>query len=106
MFSRIVNCNIRTDKFSEFRTALNSKFVPRIQHQAGFVDLVESADPATGQFVCMSLWETQADLDRYNDTLFQEIAKDLGPLMTEPPKVQSLKVENSTAHKVAAGQAA
>jgi len=106
MFSRIVDANIRTDKLNEFKTTLNREFVPRIKQQPGFVDLVESVDPASGHFVCMSLWKTQEDLDRYNNTLFQEIATAVTPLLSDPPKVHSGKVENSTVHKVAAGQAA
>ena len=106
MFSRVVNATIRTDKLNEFKQTLNTKFIPRLKQQPGFVDLVESVDTQTGQFVCLSVWKTQQDVDRYSTTLFQEIAQTLGPLMTEPPKVHSGRVENSTVHKVAAGQAA
>jgi quinol monooxygenase YgiN len=102
MFSRIVDCNIQNGKLSEFKNTLNSRFIPRVKAQPGFVDLVESVDPATGHFVCMTLWKTQQDLDRYNSSLFQEIAQTLGPLMNEPPKVHSMQVENSTAHKIGA----
>jgi hypothetical protein len=52
------------------------------------------------------LWETKDDVDNYNNGLFQEIAAQLGPLMTEGPTVKTLPVENSSAHDVRAGKAA
>ena len=106
MISRIVNCVIDPAKVDEFRTALNRQFLPRIQEQRGFIDNIESLDPATGQFCCTTLWETASDEQNYSKGLFQEVAAKLGPLMQGAPTVQTLPVENSSAHRVEAGKAA
>ena len=106
MFSRIVNCTINPARIEEFRTTLNNNFLPRIQSQPGFVDNVESLDPATGQFCCTTLWKTKADVDNYHNSLFQEVASAFMPLLTGAPTVQTLPVENSSAHRVKAGKAA
>jgi quinol monooxygenase YgiN len=106
MYSRIITCKIDTSRMNEFRTALNDEFLPRIQEEAGFIDNVESLDPATGDFCCTTLWNNRSDVEHYDNGLFQEIAAKLGPLMTEPPSVKTLPVENSSAHRVAAGKAA
>jgi hypothetical protein len=106
MVSRIINCTIDPAKVGEFKTALNNDFLPRIQAQPGFVDNIESLDPATGQFTCMTLWKTPADVQSYDNGLFQEIAGALGPLMQGPPTVQTLPVENSSVHNIQAGRAA
>ncbi len=106
MFSRIVSCTINPAKVNEFRTALNNEFLPRIQSQPGFVDNIESLDPATGQFSCVTLWETAADVEKYDNGLFQEVAAGLIPLLQGNPTVQTLPVENSSAHHVRAGAAA
>ncbi len=106
MFSRIVSCTINPAKVNEFRTALNNEFLPRIQSQPGFVDNIESLDPATGQFSCVTLWETAADVEKYDNGLFQEVAAGLVPLLQGNPTVQTLPVENSSAHHVRAGAAA
>ena len=106
MISRIVDCNVNADKLDRFKETLNTDFVPRIKSQPGFVDLVESVDPSTGHFVCMTLWKTTNDVENYNTGLFQEIAGTLGPLMTGAPKVSTLEVENSSAHRIAGGKAA
>ena len=106
MFSRIINCTINPSKVSEFKTALNDQFLPRIQSLPGFVENVESLDPSTGQFCCVTLWNTRRDVENYDDGLFREVADKLGPLMQNAPTVQTLPVENSSAHNIKAGKAA
>jgi heme-degrading monooxygenase HmoA len=106
MYSRTVTCKIDTSMISEFRTALNHEFLPRIQAQPGFVDNIESLDTKTGEFCCTTLWKSESDVKNYDNGLFQEIAANLAPLMTEGPSVKTLPVENSSAHRVAAGKAA
>ena len=106
MFSRIVNCTIDPAKVTAFQKTLNTEFLPRIQSQQGFVENIDSLDPASGQFCCVTLWKSQADVDRYDKGLFQEIATKLKPLMTDGPTVKTLPVENSSAHKIKLGKAA
>ena len=72
----------------------------------GFVENVESLDPATGQFCCVTLWNTRRDVENYDNRLFREVADQLGPLMQNAPTVQTLPVENSSAHNIKAGKAA
>jgi hypothetical protein len=104
--SRVVNCTIDPAKVNEFRNALNGEFLPRIQQQPGFVENIESLDPATGQFSCLTVWQSPEDVHRYDNGLFKEVAAALGPLMTVAPTVQTLPVENSSVHKISAGAAA
>ena len=104
MVSRIVTCNIPTSKLNDFTTRL-STHVPRIKNQPGFVDIIESVDPNTGNFVCMTLWRTRQDVERYEKSLFQDIANDLTPLLNGEPEVQTLNVENSSVHRIEHGKA-
>ena len=106
MYSRTVTCKIDPSMIDEFRDALNGEFLPRIQAQPGFVDNIESLDTKTGEFCCTTLWKSESDVKNYDSSLFQEIAANLAPLMIEGPSVKTLPVENSSAHRVAAGKAA
>ena len=106
MISRLITCTINPAKLNDFKNALNNQFLPRIQAQPGFVDNIESLDPATGQFSCMTLWKTASDVENYDNGLFKEIATSLMPLMQGNPTVQTLPVENSSAHHLKAGKAA
>ena len=104
MISRIVTCNVNPEKLNEFRTALNQQFLPRIQRQHGFVDVVESLDATSGTFVCNTFWNTRQDVDNYDHGLFQEVATALTPLLQDQPTIQTLNVENSTVHNITAGK--
>ena len=106
MFSRILNCKINPSKVTEFRTALNGSFLPRIQSQPGFIDNIESLDTTSGEFCCVTLWKSASDVERYDNGLFQEVAQALTPLLEDTPTVQTLPVENSSVHNIRAGQAA
>src|SRR5437868_10326564 len=106
MYSRIVSCTIDPAKVNEFKTSLNNEFLPRIQAEPGFIDNLESLDPATGQFCCMTLWETAADVENYDQGLFKEVTPALTPLLKDQPTVTTLPVENSSIHNIKAGRAA
>jgi heme-degrading monooxygenase HmoA len=106
MVSRIVTCTVDPAKVDDFKRALNNEFLPRIQSQPGFVDNIESLDSTTGQFCCTTLWKTASDVEHYDKGLFQEVAAKIGPLMVSGPTVQTLPVENSSAHHLKAGRAA
>lgn len=106
MISRTVSCTIDPAKVSEFKAALNNEFLPRIQAQPGFVENIESLDPATGQFSCVTVWKSQADVENYDKGLFQEVATAITPLLKDGPSVTTLPVENSSAHNIKAGAAA
>ena len=106
MFSRIINCTVNPTKVNEFKSALNSQLLPRIQAQPGFIENIESLDPVTGQFSCLTLWESKADVENYDNGLFREIAEKIMPLVEGTPSVQTLPVENSSVHNIKAGKAA
>ncbi|HLW82361.1 MAG TPA: hypothetical protein VKS20_10005 [Candidatus Acidoferrales bacterium] len=106
MFSRIITCDIKSDKVDEFRNAINNEFLPRIQAQPGFLENIESCDPSSGKYCCVTLWKSEADVKNYDNGLFQEIAGKLVPLMDGNPSVQTLPVDNSSVHNIRAGRSA
>jgi quinol monooxygenase YgiN len=106
MISRIVDCKIRPENLNEFRRALNEKFVPRIKSQPGFVDIIESIDSSSGRFICNTFWKSSQDLERYDNTLFQEVAGSLSSMLVSEPAVSTFEVENSTVHHISGGRAA
>jgi quinol monooxygenase YgiN len=106
MISRIVSCNIKPEKISEFRTALKSEVLPALMRQPGFVDLIESIDDGSGTFVCTTLWNTRQAVEQYDQTLFPELAQKLVPLLNGQPDIKTLTVENSTVHDISSGKSA
>src|SRR5437870_4962801 len=106
MLSRLITCTINPAKLNDFKNALNNQFLPRIQAQPGFVDNIESLDPATGQFSCMTLWKTQSDVENYDNGLFKKIAFSLIPLMKINQTERTLLVDKSSVQHLNAGNAA
>jgi quinol monooxygenase YgiN len=106
MVSRIITCSVDPTKVDDFKVALNEHFLPRIQALPGFLENIESLDPATGKFCCVTVWKSPEDVANYDNGLFQEVAAAMVPLMKDGPKVETLPVENSSVHHVKAGRAA
>ena len=106
MISRIVSCNVKPEKIADFRHALKNEVLPAISSEPGFVDLVESFDTASGEFVCTTLWNTHADVENYDKGLFQDVAQRLIPMVNGQPEIKTLEVENSTVHDIRSGRSA
>ncbi len=105
MFTRVVQCTVKPEKRTEFSSALR-EVLPKIKQQPGCIDVVERYSEANpNEFVCMTFWQTKEALDHYNDGLVQRITHELTPLVDEV-SVDNYAVETSTAHHIAAGQAA
>jgi len=100
MFARIISCTVQPAKVNEFRTLLNNKLLPIVQSQPGFVENVEALDPNSGQFSCTTLWKSREDIERYDNTVFPEIASKMSPMLQGNPVVQTLPLENSSSQRV------
>jgi len=105
MVSRIVSFTVNPAKVDDFKAALNNHFLPRLQALPGFVENIESLDPQTGQFNCVTVWKSAADEANYANGLFQEVAQAVTPILLGDPTVKTLPVENSSAHGIKAGAA-
>ncbi len=106
MFTRVVQAQIKRDKIHDLRNTLANTVLPQVRQQPGFVDVIEACDPNTGKFVCMSLWTTKEDADRYGATVFPKQAELLTPYAETQPTVETLPVETSSIHNIANGKAA
>lgn len=105
MIARIITCTVTPSKVNEFRTLLNKTLLPKVQSQPGFVENIEALDPQTGQFSSTTLWQNRSDVENYDNGVFPEIAAMMSPLLNGNPTVQTLPVENSSAHHVRAAAA-
>jgi quinol monooxygenase YgiN len=105
MIARIITCTVQPAKVSEFRKLLNDSVLPLVQAQPGFVDNTEALDPNTGQYSCTTLWKSRDDVEKYDNSVFPEVASKLSPMLQGNPTVQTLPVENSFTHHVRAAAA-
>lgn len=106
MISRITECTVNPEQINQVRQALDKEVIPTLKSQPGFVDAVESLDTDTGELLCLSLWNTREDAERFQTEVFPRLAEKLGPLALDEPTVRMMEVQTSTMHKIAAGKAA
>jgi len=105
MIARIVTCAVQPARVNEFRKLLSDQILPLVQAQPGFVENIEALDPNTGQFSCTTLWNSRSDVETYDNSVFPEVASKMSPMLQGNPNVQTLPVENSSAHRVRAAAA-
>ncbi len=107
MFTRVVEMRTKTGKARDFSATLNEKVLPILKKQAGFIDeitLVSSTDPDV--ILALSFWQTEADVQGYNQEQFPTITDIVGPLLETIPTVKTFNMDTSTTHKIAKGKAA
>jgi quinol monooxygenase YgiN len=105
MIARIVTCTVQLAKLNEFRKILNDQILPLVQAQPGFVENIEALDLNNGQFSCTTLWNSRSDVEKYDNSVFAEVASKMSPMLQGNPNVQTLPVENSSTHRVRAAAA-
>jgi len=107
MFTRIVELSSKSGKSKELANTIDTKIVPILKKQRGFVDemlLVSDAEP--NQILSISLWNTRDDAEKYHREQFPKIQDSVRHLLETDPSVRKFDVHTSTIHKIEAGKAA
>jgi len=107
MFTRIVECHVKTNNRDELTTKIRTDVLPILQKQPGFVELIGLTHETNPErVVSISMWKSREDADRYHKENFKRITEMLKPLLTSDPIVDTYTVNTSTTHKIASGRAA
>jgi heme-degrading monooxygenase HmoA len=106
MFTRIVDCTVKPEKREEFKQKM-TEVLSLVEKQPGFVDVITlTSDTEPERVVAISFWKTKNDAERHHRENYSKIAKMLESALQNEPRVHTYNVEQSTAHKIAAGKAA
>jgi quinol monooxygenase YgiN len=107
MLARIVECQAKSGRGEELSTKVRNDVLPILQTQPGFVDFLALSDKASPQrVVCISLWSSREDADKYHQQHYDTITDMLKPLLQSAPTLETFTVSASTAHRIAAVRAA
>ena len=106
MFTRHVVVQLKPKTAPEFTRLIEKEVIPMLRKQKGFLDEIAFISPDLTEAVGNSFWETKADAEAYNRSVFPEVMKSLETVVNGTPTVGTANVSNSTFHKIAAAKTA
>jgi heme-degrading monooxygenase HmoA len=107
MFTRVVECEAKKGKSEDLTRKLRNEVLPALLKQPGFIDLIALRNGMDAERVlCLSFWDSKESAEKYNREPYNTIVNVLKPVLTINPTVETLRVEISTAHRIATSQAA
>jgi heme-degrading monooxygenase HmoA len=107
MFTRIVECQAKQGKSEVLAKKVRNEVLPSLQKQPGFVDLVALRDNRDDErIVCLSFWDSKEKAEAYQREHYDIIVQMLRSELETDPTIESLRVEISTAHRIASSRAA
>ena len=86
MYSRVMTGLVKPGKADELAKIYQEAVVPAAKAQKGFKHAILLADPGTGKYISISLWETETDMEagEASGYLQEQVAK-VGPTLAGPP---------------------
>jgi steroid delta-isomerase-like uncharacterized protein len=96
MYARNVSLRIKPGKLSEFNRALDQDVLPILRRQAGFREQITFAMAGDVEIMAISLWDSKEQAEAYHASDFPKVLKAVEGLLDGTPKVQNLKVIQST----------
>ena len=107
MFTRIVECQAKKGKTEVLAKKVRNEVLPALQKQPGFIDLITLTDDKDDErVVCLSFWNSKESAERYQREHYDTIVQTLGSELDGKPTLETLEVAISTAHRIAASNAA
>ena len=100
MYARKVAALLKPNSLPQFNHLMESKILPWLREQEGFVDLITLVLPDGKEVASISFWDHQADAEAYPATGYPEVLEILGGLLDAGPYVKTFKVVSSTFQRV------
>jgi hypothetical protein len=104
MFARKVSVRLKPDSLRRFTGLMESKILPWLRQQQGFLDLIVLALPDGSEVATLSFWDQEGNAQAYNATGYPEVVQILGELLDGIPYVKTFEVVSSTLQPPAALQ--
>jgi len=99
-FARNVQFQIKTGKEQEFESLFETKIVPMLRRQNGFLEELMLVNKDRG--IGISLWEDRKDAETYQSSTYPKVVETLQPLLVGTPKLETYGVGVTTLQSVTA----
>jgi quinol monooxygenase YgiN len=107
MFTRVLEITSKPGKSAELTRTIESKVVPFLKTQPGFMDEVTMfSDMNPNLILAISFWKSKDDAERYHQEQYQIVTEALSQVLESAPSIHTFFVANSTIHNIAASEAA
>jgi hypothetical protein len=101
MFARKVAALLKPNSLPEFTNLIESKILPWLRKQDGFLDLITLAVPDSDEVATIGFWDHQANADAYHTSGYPEVMEILERLLDGTPYVKTFEVVGSTLQSIA-----
>jgi heme-degrading monooxygenase HmoA len=93
MFARVLRSQLKIDKIAEATRTFREVVLPLCRKQRGFKGGYYMSDPKTGEYVAITLWESEDDmLANEASHFFQEQVARFIPFYAKPPIREAFEV--------------
>jgi len=104
MFARKVAALLKPNSLPEFTNLIESKILPWLRKQEGFLDLITLAVPGSREVATISFWDHKGNVQAYNSSGYPEVLKILARLLDGTPYVKTFDVVSSPFQMVTRAQ--
>lgn len=104
MFSRFVSFTLKPNAGQDFTNAFKNTVLPILRAQRGFRDELLFVTPGGPEVLAVSLWDSQADADKYQRSAYPDILSTLSNFIEGTPKLETYLLAFSNAHRVELGK--
>ena len=94
IYARNIKFEILDGKDKEFTTLFNNEILPLLKKQEGFREEMVMVKEHVG--VGISLWNSKESLEKYNTTVYPDVAKKLTPVLKGQPMIDVYHVTGGT----------
>lgn len=106
MFARKVAALLKPNALPKFNDLMESKIIPWLREQEGFLDLITLVLPDGREVASISFWDREADAEAYHAGGYPEVLEILEGLLDAGPYVKTFKVVSSTLQRMDPGRRA
>ena len=93
MIARVTSVSIQPDKVADTTRIYNESILPAVKGASGNRGVFLLVDPASGQGISITLWDSAADGQAYDTsgTYREQVAK-IAPFFASPPSLATYEV--------------
>ena len=100
MFARNASLQLKSLAiFSEYTQTMETVVIPLLRKQNGFIGELTLANPHSMDTVSISLWESRADAERYEENVYPEVVKILARYLAAIPAVHHFETVTTNFHR-------